>query len=232
MRPLIKSMAPAICFVLDLDDTLYPERDYVRSGFAAIDSLVQGRLGFQAFGDACWESFLQGGRGRIFDAVLQSRYGRVDAELVRDMVHAYRVHKPAIDLHSDARRFLERAGNLGCPLALITDGPLESQRAKIDALALQKRFSPIVLTAELGAYKSKPHPAAFELVQASFGPGQRFVYVADNPQKDFVAPNQLGWISIRIQRQGGLYSLATAPTPAHAPRHTIASLDDVWKLVK
>jgi putative hydrolase of the HAD superfamily len=220
------------CYVFDLDDTLYPERDYVRSGFAAVDSLAAARRGLQGFGDACWESFVNGDRGRIFDAVLGSRFGLVDADLVGDMVEAYRLHKPRIALHPDARRFLDRARSLAAPMALITDGPQESQRAKIDALALQATFSPIVVTAELGDGRSKPHPAAFELVQQALGRGHRFVYIADNPQKDFLSPNQLGWTSIRIQRADGLYSQATAPTPAHAPRHTVTSLDDVWQLTQ
>lgn len=219
-----------ICYVFDLDDTLYPERDYIRSGFAAVDSLAVARLGIQGFGDACWERFLNGDRGRIFDAVLQSQFGRVDAGLVHDMVQAYRSHKPHIALHLDARRFLDRARGLALPMALITDGPRESQRAKIDALSLQDTFSPIVVTAELGADRSKPHPAAFELVQQALGPDRRFVYIADNPQKDFLAPNQLRWTSIRIRRARGLYSQATEPTPAHAPRHAVGSLDDVWPL--
>ncbi|MDA0204082.1 MAG: HAD family hydrolase [Acidobacteria bacterium] len=225
-------MLQATCFVLDLDDTLYPERDYVRSGFAIVDSLAAERIGLQSFGDACWERFLNGERGRIFDTVLQSRCGRVDTELVGDMVRAYRLHRPVIDLHPDARRLLDRARNLKLPLALVTDGPRESQRAKIDALALEHRFASIVVTAELGVGKSKPHPAAFELVQTVFGSDQRFVYIADNPHKDFLAPNQLGWTSISIQRTSGIYSQATAPTPAHAPQHTVTSLDDVWATAK
>jgi putative hydrolase of the HAD superfamily len=218
------------CYVFDLDDTLYPERDYVRSGFTEVDSLAVARLGIQGFGDACWERFLNGDRGRIFDAVLQSRFGRVDAALVHDMVQAYRSHKPRIALHPDARRFLDRARGLHLPMALITDGPRESQRAKIDALSLQDTFSPIVLTAVLGDGQSKPHLAAFELVQQAVGSDSRFVYIADNPQKDFLAPNRLRWISIRIHRQNGLYVHATEPTSAHSPQHTVGSLDDVWPL--
>lgn len=225
-------MPQTTCFVLDLDDTLYPERDYVRGGFSCVDSLVADRLGVQGFGDACWRSFLRGDRGHIFDKLLQSRYSLVDTELVDSLVRAYRSHQPRIALHPDARRFLDRARGLGWPLALITDGPRQSQRAKIDALALQDTFWPLVVTAELGDGKSKPHPAAFELVQQALGSDQRFVYIADNPHKDFLAPNRLGWTSIRIQRPNGLYSLATAPTPAHSARHTVAGLDSVWELDK
>ncbi len=225
-------MPQTTCYVFDLDDTLYPERDYVRSGFAAVGALAHERLGIQGFGDACWQSFLNGDRGRIFDEVLQSQYGFVDADLVRELVRVYRSHKPLIELHPDALRFLDRARSLALPLALITDGPQESQRAKIDALELEDTFSTIVVTAELGAGKSKPHPEAFEIVQHAVGPDRRFVYIADNPSKDFLTPNRLGWTSIRIRRPGGLYSGETEPTPEHAPQHTVRSLEEVWQFRK
>lgn len=223
-------MAHKTCFVLDLDDTLYLERDYVRSGFTAVDRLAVERVGIHGFGDACWRSFVDGDRGRIFDAVLQSRYGIIDADLVGALVRAYRTHNPLIVLAPDADRFLHQARGLRLPLALITDGPQDSQRAKIDALGLERIFSPVVVTAELGEGKSKPHPAAFELVQSILDAKNRFVYIADNPNKDFLTPNHLGWISIRVQRPGGLYSRANEPTPQHAPQHCVASLDDVWRI--
>jgi putative hydrolase of the HAD superfamily len=147
-------------------------------------------------------------------------------------VRAYRSHKPRIELFPDARRFIDQARSLALPMALITDGPAQSQRAKIDALALEDAFAPIVVTAELGQGLSKPHPAAFELVEETLGRGLNYIYIADNPLKDFLAPNRLGWTSIRIQRPGGLHSQAIEPTPAHAPRHSVASLDDVWQLHK
>ena len=225
-------MPQTTCFVFDLDDTLYAEHDYVRSGFAAVDPLAIARLGIQGFADACWQSFLDGNHGHIFDEVLLSRFGLVDAEFIGDLAGAYRQHKPRIELYPDARRVLDRLRSLALPMPLITDGPSTSQRAKIEALALEAAFSPLVLTAELGADRSKPHPAAFELVQDALGRDQRFVYIADNPHKDFLAPNQLGWKSLRVQRPSDLYSGAIEPTPAHAPQHVVVSLDDVWRFAK
>lgn len=220
-------MPKTTCFVFDLDDTLYAERDYVRSGFDAVEPRVHERLGSHGFADECWSRFVAGGRGFIFDDVLRSRCGMVDAELVRELVDAYRLHQPRIELHADARRMIDRLRSLGLPMALITDGRATSQRAKIDALALADAFSPIVVTAELGEGRSKPHPAAFELVRDALGRDRRFAYIADNPLKDFLAPNQLGWKTLRIRRPLGLYSEAIEPTPAHAAQHTISSLDNV-----
>lgn len=215
------------CFVFDLDDTLYAERDYVRSGFAAVESLVTERLGIQGFADACWQSFLAGERRHIFDDVLRSRFATVDAALVRELVSVYRLHQPHIALFADSRRILDRVRRLGLPMALITDGHAISQRAKIEALGLDAWFSTVIVTAELGAGKSKPHPAAYELVQQAIGRQNQLAYIADNPLKDFLAPNQLGWKSFRVRRPSGLYCNAIEPTQAHAPQHVVHSLDDI-----
>ena len=32
-----------------------------------------------------------------------------------------------------------------------------------------------------------------------------FVYISDNPKKDFIAPNKLGWKSIRYKNPVGIY---------------------------
>ena len=36
-------------------------------------------------------------------------------------------------------------------------------------------------------------------------PANLHVYVADDPLKDFAAPRQLGWLTIRVRRPGGLH---------------------------
>ena len=62
--------APIRCVVLDIDDTLYLERDYVRSGFEAVGQA----LGEQEFGPTAWRVFLEGGRGDTFNQTF-SRLG-------------------------------------------------------------------------------------------------------------------------------------------------------------
>lgn len=42
---------PIHTIVLDLDDTLYPERDYVLSGFQAADAWVKARYDVGGFAD-------------------------------------------------------------------------------------------------------------------------------------------------------------------------------------
>jgi putative hydrolase of the HAD superfamily len=35
---------------------------------------------------------------------------------------------------------------------------------------------------------------------------EQCVYIADNPIKDFISPNRLGWRTIRIRRSGGIHA--------------------------
>ncbi len=47
----------------------------------------------------------------------------------------------------------------------------------------------VVFTEEFGPGFAKPHPRAFELIEAHVGTrGSDNVYLADNPAKDFAAP--------------------------------------------
>ena len=194
------------CVAFDLDDTLYLERDYVRSGFHAVEDWARKNLGLEDFSSRAWGLFQQGERGNIFDLLLLQSGIKPDENVIGIMVDLYRSHKPAIKLPADAAECLrDLRGRVR--LALISDGVPLSQRNKIDALGLAQFFETIVLTSELGDGFTKPHHRAFLQVQRVLGAGaERYVYVADNPLKDFLGPRGLGWRTIRIRREGGLYS--------------------------
>lgn len=193
------------CAVFDIDDTLYLERDYVRSGLQAVDRWVEHNLGVSDFFEDAWGAFEQGIRGKIFDVTLAARGVQASAEVIDTLVEIYRTHRPAIELLPDARECLEAMGTRFA-LAIVTDGPLESQRAKVQALGTDRWVGTTVLTAELGRGFAKPHARAFQLVEAASGwKGERCTYVADNPAKDFAGPKSLGWRTVRVRRPGALH---------------------------
>lgn len=150
----------------------------------------------------------------MFGAALEE-LGVVRQRLVREMRDVYRGHKPRIALADDARQYLEDTEGV-VPMAAVTDGPIESQRAKVDALGLDRWFRPIVLTEEMGPDHRKPSPLAFSAVAAQFpGRADRFAYVADNPAKDFAGPASLGWLTYRVRRPRSLHaSLESGPAVA------------------
>jgi putative hydrolase of the HAD superfamily len=99
----------------------------------------------------------------------------------------------------------------------------------VTALALESRFHEIIYTDALGEDRAyfKPHPMAFERVATAIGePGDRFVYVGDNPVKDFVAPNAMGWTTVQIVRGGGIHD-ATRVVEGGAPQHKISALTEL-----
>ena len=199
-------MAGLRVVVWDVDDTLYLERTYARSGFQAVGSHLEATRGTEGFAAAAWNAFERGVRGTIFNVALESIKIDPAQELIRDLVRVYRHHVPQISLLPDAREILELFRNEGLQMAVVTDGPLPSQRAKVLALELEAFAEPVICTASLGPGLSKPHPQAFEMIASRHeARGRELVYVADNPLKDFKAPRALGWRTIRIRRQGGLH---------------------------
>jgi len=56
-------------YVLDIDDTLYLERDYVRSGFCAVGRWLAEHQNVEDFFERAWALFEAGARGNIFDTV-------------------------------------------------------------------------------------------------------------------------------------------------------------------
>lgn len=197
---------PEWCIVFDVDDTLYLERDYVRSGFEAVDAhLVQA--GVHGFFSRAWGAFERGVRGNTFDVILQEILNEEPSKrLIDELVAIYRSHPPRIQLSPDARVALDLLSP-EYPLGVITDGPSESQRAKIYALGLSAHIDLSIVTAELGT--SKPDPKPFEILRdtvTDFAAADSFVYVADNPKKDFEAPRRLAWRTVRVRRGSSLHA--------------------------
>jgi putative hydrolase of the HAD superfamily len=202
-------MKHSLCAVFDIDDTLYLERDYVRSGFAAAGRWAAKWIPIEDFAERCWRRFAAGQRGSIFDDVLRESGRKANPELVSALVEVYRTHTPSIALAPDAAEALEAISRVAS-IAVISDGPAASQSRKAEALGLCALAAPIMLTEVLGSEFRKPHPRAFELVRQC-NPASVYAYIADNPLKDFAAPKALGWITIRVRRPGGLYYAAEHP---------------------
>lgn len=211
--------------VFDLDDTLYRERDYVRSGFRHIAALV-GRSERERSEVARWlaEAFENGRRGDTFDALLKVFTGLAQLYSVEDLVREYRAHRPAIQLGPDVEPTLDAIRATGVRLGILSDGPLASQSAKADALQLQRWFEPIVFTAALGPEHGKPARTGFEAIAHAWGiRAGALAYVADNPVKDFIGPKELGWLTIRLRQPEQLYWQLEAARPFHEPDAEIRS---------
>lgn len=196
------STAKVAGVLFDVDDTLYDEMTFVRSGFLAIARTLQTRFGWSP--DELLKEMLailsRDGRGAIFDDILRQRetYSR---QLVEELVSAYRLHRPTIQLFKDVAPVLGMLRTAGFKLGLVTDGDHKVQQRKVDALGLPGLVDVVVRTDELGKEFWKPHPRPFEVALAGLGLSpERTIYVGNDPAKDFEGPRQLGMGSVHIER--------------------------------
>lgn len=194
--------------VLDLDDTLYSEREYVKSGFVAVAEALPL---VESAEEKLWSLFERG--ERAIDALLLSE-GIYSEEFKEKCLNLYRSHQPDIHLCDGAEELLSELRREGYLIGIITDGRPEGQRAKIAALSLEKLVDEIIITDELGGIEyRKPCETAFELMRSRLSAlsGREIAYsemcyVGDNVSKDFIAPEALGMRAIWINNPDGIYS--------------------------
>lgn len=215
------------CIVFDIDDTLYLERDYAKSGFDAVGKWVDRELRISGFSEAAWQIFESGTRQTIFNEALDALNIDYNLDMIKKMVHVYRSHEPQIELLPDAADCLHQlaAHPANFQLAALTGGPLVCQKAKVRALELEETLNPIVYAQQWGPEFDKPHARAFEEIEKLTGfSGSKCVYLADNPHKDFIAPTQLGWRTVRVRRMGGLHEAAATNSPIDLELTTLLHL--------
>lgn len=202
LQELKKYIKDVDVVIFDLDDTLYPEKQYVRSGYKKIADYMQN---VEKMEHKLWEAFLKG--EPAIDAVLE-REGLLTEEIKNKCVKIYRNQVPEISFYEGAEELLLELKSEGKRLAVITDGRPEGQRAKIKALNLEGYFEKIIITDELGGIEyRKPNEKAFVLMREFFDSEyEKMIYIGDNPKKDFQAPEKLGMKSVHIVNTDGLYN--------------------------
>lgn len=209
----------------DLDDTLYPERSFVLSGFNAVASWAHQEYGIphaQGFAELR-ELFEFGLRGVTFDR-WAAAHGLDAATVVPEMVEIYRSHKPKIKLYEDTLPCLEAVMNR-CRLALITEGFGKVQAGKMEALGLRNYFEFIHIGDEHSRETWKPNPYPFEkMLEGMSVSGSQAAYLGDNPAKDFRGANQLNMLTVRVRRQDGLHAHIEPGEVDSSPKFEVSDL--------
>ena len=202
--------------IFDLDDTLYSEKEYVKSGYKAVSGYLGGE-----YEEKLW-SFFEEGRSAIDE--LLKELGHEDKKA--EVLEVYRSHKPAIHLYPGVAEMIEELKAKGIKVGIISDGRPEGQRKKLDALGLE--VDDVIITDELGGVQfRKPCDIAFRILVTRWrlNPAD-VVYIGDNPTKDFQAPQQLGMKSLWFMNEDGLYADATG-----FDRWKISSLDELFSII-
>jgi putative hydrolase of the HAD superfamily len=220
--------------VFDLDDTLYDEIDYCRSGFAAVAEFLAGSLkpaSAECIFDAFWKQFAAGNHTKTFNAALDELGTAYDEKLIRQLINIYRNHSPKITLPADSQDVLVQLSGKYV-LALLTDGFLPVQQLKVRALGIEKYFRCILYTEQLGREFWKPSAVGFEkVIETLNAKPETAAYVADNQAKDFIAPNQLGFSTIQIIRPMRIHT-ESSQHPHAAARYVIDRISELPALLE
>lgn len=193
-------MIRAILF--DLDDTLYDEMQFVNGGFKAVslyiskNSNINQNVVYQLLLDVIEKH----GRGHTFDIALK-KFGLYSEKLIPRLVEVYRTHKPNLSPYPDVRAVLSALREQGYKIGLITDGNVEVQRNKVEALKVKDFFDCIIFSDEYGIEKQKPNPFPYQKAMEELKVSAReTIYVGDNPYKDFVTAKKLRIYTVRLLR--------------------------------
>ena len=174
--------------VLDLDDTLYSERDYIDSGVRHVCMQVEALYGKDIYLDV--KRALQQDSNADWLALVCELIG-LPITAKDSFLWMYRLHNPDISLSANCKGALEVILTASKAVVILTDGRSVTQRLKLNALGL--RSWPAYISEDCGA--PKPSPDRFKAIQADY-PAQNYIYLADNVQKDFMGCNPLGWITV------------------------------------
>ena len=187
--------------IFDLDDTLYSEKEYVRSGYQKIAEAIPQ---VEDAAEKLWKLFEE--KKPAIDELL--RLENIQSEETKQAcLHAYRYQIPDIHLYEGVVKMLHEFKHQGLKIGIITDGRPEGQRAKIQVLNLETMVDEIIVTDEFGGAEfRKPNPIAFQTMRERLDVAyEEMCYVGDNIKKDFVSPENLGMRSIWFKNLDGLY---------------------------
>jgi putative hydrolase of the HAD superfamily len=206
-------MRPA-AILIDLDDTILSSLGGQREAWSEVLAAFDGRFGdhdhatlhegMLAASRSLWEDADSHREWRQdIRAARRELVRRAFAELALDdtalgheLADAFSDHRDeAMFLFPGAVDALEALRQRGIPLALITNGGAQAQRAKIERFDLARHFDHILVEGEFG--RGKPEPEVFHHLMACFGSSPETTWVVgDNLEWEVLAPQKLGMHAI------------------------------------
>lgn len=224
--------------VFDLDDTLYKEHDYLLSAYREIADRIESCYGLEGIFDRMCQWWQDG--ENVFQCLINyckpstvnHQPSSVNRKLstVNNLLELYHSHVPAIRLDEETKCLLDRLHSYAV-LGLITDGRSLTQRHKIDALGLSAYMDEkdILISGETGFEKPSDEP--FRHFMEHY-PSRTYYYIGDNPAKDFIAPNRLGWTTACLLDDGrNIHPQDFSLSQQMLPRHRISQLSEIENII-
>ena len=207
-------------FVFDLDDTIYMEYDYKKSGIKYILKVLKN-LGFSYKFNLMYLMSLDNPFQHIIEKLSLPRYN------VNNLIWQYRLHKPDIKLNEKTKKLIKYLYYKSAGIAILTDGRSFSQRQKLISLGLIKY--PFYISEEYN--DKKPQLKRLKLIMKTFN-AENYVYVGDNINKDFFGPNKLKWLTIGLKKTIlNIHKAKYNLSKNFYPKKNIDKITDLKKLI-
>lgn len=190
-------------FIFDLDDTLYPQKEYSRqclfatAGYISKVSGVSVELIEKKFNEILDKNGIEYKYtfNDLFEAI-----GFDGMPYLKKILELFRACKPKLELFDNALEVLTKL-NDNFRLALLTDGYEKVQYFKVKELGLNDFFEEILVTFTLGEENRKPSVMPYQIMLEKLGLEPfECVYVGNDPKRDFIACKRLGMKSLRINQ--------------------------------
>ena len=220
--------------LFDLDDTLYPQRRFLFSGFAAVARRLATTFDIDA--EAALRTLVQAyrstDRGHELEHVIATFRLPV---AVSTLVQVMREHAPSLRLRPSTWRTLRQLRDTWS-LAIVTNGMPDIQRRKIAALGLDSLVDTIVYASEHGSGAGKPDREPFieALRRLRLDPSQA-VFVGDDERNDIGGAAACGLATIHTVQWRSIAQIDVDVRPdtvvhhiADVPAHADALLLRRW----
>ena len=221
-----------VCF--DLDDTLYKEIDFLKSGYRKVAELVDKRYHISA-NEVYYNLLTWYSHGENAFERLNETYGLDNP--ISDYLNVYRFHQPNILLSDEVRAALIELKRAGILMGIISDGREETQRNKIEALGLSKWICADLIIINEERQYFKPNHWSFDRMmlncfEKNVDTDTVFYYVGDNTEKDFIAPNELGWVTVCLLDDGrNIHKQSFDIEEVKQPKYEISVIKELIRLL-
>lgn len=224
--------------LFDLDDTLYdqqlPFREAMQSVFPHIscERLEDIYKHSRYYSDLLWEDHIKGRmslkdlRIQRISRTMQDEGHPISEEQALIFQETYENRQASIQPWEAVPSLLRQLRDRGYLLGIITNGPVDHQRKKIEQLQLHTLVdeSSVFISDALGV--AKPDPLVFHEVSSRLGlPAVNLLYVGDTWMNDVVAPLQAGWQAVWFNHR------KRTPQTAHRPLADIDHLPSLLALL-
>ena len=186
--------------IFDLDDTLFRERRWVVSGFAAVARHLEVSVGVDR--RHVLQELVAALRAGQRREALQKMCRRFDlpVDLIPGLVALIRSHRPRLRLGRGVSHTLTQLRE-SWQLGVLTNGLPAVQERKIAALGIRPMVDAVVYASQYGG--GKPQPAPFlEVADRVGAEPTRCVFVGNDLRCDIHGARKVGMHTIRMRQPG------------------------------